>query len=246
MQLWQQDQERQCLCMLATESAMSSHNCFECAGFLASPSSRDPCLPHGVGGTKHSTTGSSSAATFFKIPNLYTLNTQSVTFRIDLFIDSLFAVALITLTLLLWSVFWVFCVQWDRRAYVSVAVISASTHLSFFILWGYYPGWYLCLYMSAYFLRCGFLWAWVLCSILLHLLNINIYQGVGMHIITHWRSEGSFRELALSFHHTSTGVKFRSSCLARTFTHWAVSLAKVYNFKSCPPGHFHFCGFFQS
>lgn len=114
MQLWQQDQERQ--------SAISSHNCFECAGFLASPSSRDPCLPHGVGGTKHSTTGSSSAATFFKIPNLYTLNTQSVTFRIDLFIDSLFAVALITLTLLLWSVFWVFCVQWDRRAYVSVAV----------------------------------------------------------------------------------------------------------------------------
>lgn len=195
MQLWQQDQERQCLCLLATEPAISSQHCFECAGFLPSPSSRDPCLPHGVGGTKHSTTGSSSAAIFFKIPNLYTLK---VTFRIDLFIDSLFALALITLTLLLWSVFWVFC--------VSVAVISASPQLSFFILWGYYPGWYLYLYtVPAYFLRCGFLWAWVLCSILLHLLNINVYQGAGMHIITHWRSEGSFQELVLSCHHKSTG-----------------------------------------
>lgn len=205
MQLWQQDQERQCLCMLATESAISSHNCFECAGFLAFPLAETPACPMVSGVQSTLPLALHLQQHFFKIPNLYILNTQSVTFRIDLFIDSLFAVALITLTLLLWSVFWVFCVQWDRRAYVSVAVISASPHLSFFILWGYYPGWYLYLYMSAYFLRCGFLWAWVLCSILLHLLNINIYQGAGMHIITHWRSEGSFQELALSFHHKSTG-----------------------------------------
>lgn len=100
------------------------------------------CLPHGVGGTKHSTTGSSSGATFFKVNNLHTLNTQSVIFKVDLFIDrcSAFLCALITLTLLLWSVFRVFCVQWDWRACVSVAAINASPHLFFFILWGYYPG----------------------------------------------------------------------------------------------------------
>lgn len=34
---------------------------------------------------------------------------------------------------------------------------------------------------------------------------INIYQGAGIHIIAHWRSEGSFQELTLSFHHKSTG-----------------------------------------
>lgn len=115
---------------------------------------------------------------------------------------SLFAVALITLTLILWFVFWVFCVQWDRRAYVSGCYKCQS--LLFYTLRIFSR----LIPVLVYF--CLFLEVWFPLSLSFvfysfTLTYINIYQGAGIHIIAHWRSEGSFQGLTLSFHHKSTG-----------------------------------------
>jgi hypothetical protein len=130
---------------------------------------------------------------FFKVTYLQTLTLVNDFFQTDLFVDRWSTLVLLRSSHCIWHS------TGNPMAWWLILWVPVLISILFYILWEYCPGWCLYLCSFAYFLRCGFLSASVLCFTLLHIFILTF-------IMTHlWRSVDNFQELILSFYHKSTG-----------------------------------------